>query len=50
MDDVEYRAVREARTPKRCSCWMCSKQRKNHGPTFQELKLEDIKELINEQD
>lgn len=27
-----------AKTPKRCSCWMCGNQRKNHGPKISELK------------
>ncbi len=33
------RGVR-ARTPKRCSCWMCGHQRKHHGKTIQERRAE----------
>lgn len=27
-----------SRTPKTCNCWMCSNQRKIHGPNFNEIR------------
>jgi len=34
---ARVRGIR-ARTPKRCSCWMCGHLRKHHGLTLQERK------------